>query len=54
VIEGHRDVRAQPPLDLHGALRSERPGGSVDVALKLDSVLRDGSKTLKREDLKSA
>ncbi len=53
MVEGHRDIGAQLPLDLHGALRRERAAGSIDVALELYSVLADAAKPLKREHLKA-
>src|SRR5438094_9629346 len=39
VVEGHRDVGAQGPLDLRGALRREPAAAAVDVTLELDAVL---------------
>ena len=54
VIERHRDVGAQRPLDLHRALGGERAVGAVDVALELDAVLGDLPEPLEREDLEAA
>jgi hypothetical protein len=53
MVEGHRDVRTQLPLDLHGTLRRERTAGSIDVALEFHAVLGDAAKSLEREHLKA-
>src|SRR2546426_2899253 len=37
VIERHRDVGAENPLDLRGALGGERASTAVHVALELDA-----------------
>ncbi len=39
MVEGHRDVGAQGPLDLRGALGREPAAAAVHVALELDAVL---------------
>jgi hypothetical protein len=54
VIERHRDVGAEVPLDLHDALGGERAQGAVDVALELDPVLRDPAQPLQGEHLEAA
>ena len=54
VIERHRDVGAERPLDLHRPLGRECPIGAVDVRLELDAVLTDPAKPLEREHLKAA
>ena len=53
VVEGHRDIGAQLPLDLHGALRRQRAAGAIDVALELHPVLGDAAKALEGEHLKA-
>src|SRR3990170_418802 len=53
MVEGHRDIAAQLPLDFHGALRRERAGGSIDVALELHSMFADAAQSLKREHLEA-
>jgi hypothetical protein len=53
MIESHRDVRAQLPLDLDRAFGSESPKGPIDMTLELDAVLLDPAQPFEREDLKS-
>src|ERR1041385_4325932 len=43
VVECHRDVGAERPLDLHGRLGGEPPYGAVDMAGELDAFLFDGA-----------
>jgi hypothetical protein len=54
VVEGHGDVGAEGTLDLHRALGSEHPGGSVHVTLEGDAVFFDAAETFEREDLEAA
>src|SRR6185503_2927544 len=44
VVECHRHIRAELPLDLHDLLGGEHPESPVDVALKFDAVLFDAPK----------
>ena len=54
VVERHRDVGAQRPLDLDRALGREGAEAAVDVARELDAVLRDPAQTLEGEHLEAA
>src|SRR5882724_13377718 len=54
MIERHRDVGAERPLNLNGTLGGQLAPAAVDVTLKLDAVLVDFAKALEREDLKAA
>src|SRR5205823_3220815 len=54
LIEDHRDVCAEPPLDLHGALGREPHLASVHVVPERDAVVVDGPRTSEREDLEAA
>ena len=54
VVERHRDIGTERPLDLHGALGRQGPIGAVHMTLKLDPVLADPPETLEREDLEPA
>src|SRR5438874_7472959 len=53
MVERHRDVRAERPLDLGRALRRQVPAAPVDVALELDAVLVHAARALEREHLKA-
>src|ERR1700693_3863125 len=48
VIELHDDVRSQVALDLHHDLGREESPRTVDVGLKLDAFLIDGTEPLQR------
>ena len=54
VIERHRDVRAEDPLDVGGALGGEAAARPVDVALELDAVLVHTAESVEREYLEAA
>ena len=51
MVERHRDVGAEDPLDLHRALGSEPPARPVDVALEFHAILVDLPKPLEGEHL---
>jgi len=53
MIERHRDVGAERPLDLRGALRREGAAAAVHVALKLDAVVVNPAESLEREHLEA-
>src|SRR2546426_5962090 len=53
VIERHRDVGAENPLDLRGALGGERASTAVHVALELDAAFVHATKAFEREHLKA-
>jgi hypothetical protein len=54
VIERHRDVGAEGPLDLGGALGGEEATRAVHVALELDALVIDPPEPLEGEDLEPA
>src|SRR5262245_6978111 len=54
VVERHRDIGAEVPLDLGSALGSEPAPGAIHVAPELDPALRDGAELLQAEDLEAA
>jgi hypothetical protein len=54
VVEGHGDVGAEGPLNLHGSLGGELTVGPVDVTLELDAVLVDPAQALEGEHLEPA
>ena len=54
VVERHRDIGAQRPLDLRGALGRERAAAAVDVALELDARLIHAAEPLEREHLEAS
>src|SRR6266511_5425311 len=54
MIERHRDIRAERPLDFYRALGGQLAPAAVDVTLKFDAVLVDFAKALEGEDLKAA
>src|SRR5207249_8866849 len=51
MIERHRNVGAERPLDLRGALRREGAAAAVYVTLKLHAVVVDTAEPLEREHL---
>src|SRR5207244_12961888 len=53
MIERHRDVGAEHPLDLRGALRREGATAAVHVALKLHAVVVHPAESLEREHLEA-
>src|SRR5213078_231548 len=53
VIEGHRDVGAEDPLDLGSALGGEGAAAAVYVTLKLHTVVVHPAEPLEREHLKA-
>jgi len=54
VVERHRNIGAQRPLDLRGALGRERAAAAVDVALELDARLVHAAEPLEREHLEAS
>ena len=54
MVERHRDVGAQAPLDLGGALGREQAATPVDVTLELDALVIHAAEPVEREDLKPA
>src|SRR5437667_270795 len=54
VIERHRDVGAEAPLDLGGALGSEEAARAVHVALKLNAVVAHPTESREREHLEAS
>ena len=53
MVERHRDVGAENPLDLRGALGGERASTAVHVALELDASFVHATKAFEREHLKA-
>ena len=54
MVERHRHVRAEGPLDLGRALRGEDAAAAVHVTLKLDAVIGYAAEALEREHLEAA
>src|SRR5207245_11309979 len=54
VVERHRDVGAEGPLDLGGALGREEAARAVHVALELDAVVAHAAESREREHLEAA
>src|SRR6267143_6053434 len=53
VIERHRNVGPEHPLDLRGALGGERAAAAVHVTLELHTVLVQAARPREREHLKA-
>jgi hypothetical protein len=53
MVEGHRDVCAQLPLNLGGALRGQHAQRTIDMALKFDPMLLDSAQPLQGEHLET-
>ena len=54
LVEAHHDVAAERLLDLHGRLRAEEMGRTVDMGLKSRPLFRDPPQGAEAEDLESA
>src|SRR6267154_870652 len=54
MIECHRDICAERPLNLDGALRSQSAPAAIDMTLKLDAIFIDFAEALEGKDLKAA
>src|SRR5436309_5368795 len=54
MIERHRNVGAEHPLDLRGALRREGAAAAVYVTLKLHAAVVHPAESLEREHLEAA
>src|ERR1051325_6922222 len=54
VVERHRDIGAERPLDVDGLFGRQHAPAAVDVTLKFDAGFLDFPEPLEREDLESA
>ena len=52
MVERHRDVGAERPLDVHRSFRREASAPPVDVRAKRDTIIIDRAFALEREYLK--
>jgi len=54
LVEGHRNIRAQGDLHLHGVLGSEKMAAAVQVRAEADALVGDLTQPAQAEDLKAA